>query len=434
MNRISRILFITVIAMMSMMAINSVPVAAQDSSNEDVITVRYLVPQWASSTDRRAERQIAFQSVIDTFELRYPNIVLEEVIYDGTQVTAAQEIASGNADAIWIGYFWYPEWQAQGLFADLTPYMEDGVEDEYFDWTINFLRGVDGNLGALWHNTDTPIYFYRSDVLETPPSTWSELRAAAEAYSADNGGYLYTTPIQNWTQTNLGMYVALGGEVVDENGAPVLFNEGNRQILAEMFEFYAGLANDGLMPAEAAVNNHNSQMPLIYAGDVMSFAGNNNMHIRALQPNLPPEEYELWASAPLPRPDNADAGQYVAGGWVIALVADEDEAAQEAAANWVLHATDFNALRDTNKAGGWVPTRTAVIEQDPFYAEDPFMITTLNALNEGGYVRPSDPIIGVINTELSVVMSAVISGEATIDEALSAAEATIMSEYEALNN
>jgi multiple sugar transport system substrate-binding protein len=313
--------------------------------------------------------------------------------------------------------------------------MEEGTEEAFFDWTIETLRSVNGELGGLWHNTDTPIYFYRSDLVETPPATWSELRTAAEAFVAENPDqYFFTTPVANWFQTNAGMYVAMGGELVNDEGAPVLFEEGNRELWVEMFEFHIGLAEDDLMPGEAAVNNHNDQMPLMYANDVISFIGNNNMHIRALQPNLPPGEFELWDAAPLPRPDAADQGRYVAGGWVIALVDVEDEARQEAAANWVLHATDFNALRDTNKAGGWVPTRPAVIEEDPFYSEDPFMVTTLNALNEGGYVRPFAPIIGVINEQMSVAMSSALSGEATIDEALNAAEDVIMSEYEALTS
>lgn len=431
MKKYSKIVSLTLVAVMALLALSAVPVMAQDG---DEITVRYLVPQWASSQDRRAERQIAFQSVIDTFELKYPNVNLEEVTYDGSQVTAAQELASGNVDAIWINNFWYAEWQAQGYFADLTPYMEEGTEEAFFDWTIDTLRSVNGELGGLWHNTDTPLYFYRSDVLPTPPATWGELRAAAEAFKEENPAqYLYTTPVANWFQTNAGMYVALGGELVDENGAPVLFEEGNREIWEDMFAFYVGLAEDDLMPSEAAVNDHNSQMPLMYAGDVMSFVGNNNMHIRALAPNLPPGEFELWASAPLPHPDAAEQGLYVAGGWVIALVAQDDPAQQEAAANWVLHATDFNALRDTNKAGGWVPTRPAVIQEDSFYADDPFMQTTLTSLNEGGWVRPFAPIIGVINEQISVAMASALSGERTIDEALDAAEDIIMSEYEALS-
>lgn len=431
MKKFNRPVSLMMILVMVFMSLSFAPAMAQDDG--EVITIRYLVPQWASSRDGRIERQIAFQSVLDSFHAANPNVRVEEVIYDGSQVTAAQEITSGDADAIWINNAWYAEWQAAGLFADLTPYLGD-EEDEYFDWTIDTLRSVNGELGALWHNTDTPIFFYRADVLDEAPQTWSELRAAAEAFSEENPGqYLYTLPIRNWFQTNAGMFAALGGELVDEDGAPVLFEDGNREIWVEMFEFYVGLVEDGLMPAQAAVNNHEAQMPLIYAGDVFSFIGNNNMHIRALEPNLPPDEYELWASAPLPRPDGAEGGLYVAGGWLIAAAATDDVARAEAAARWVIHSTAFNANRDTNKAGGWVPTRPAVIEQDPFYAEDPFMQTTLQALNEGGWVRPFAPIIGVINEQMSVAMASAISGEATIEEALNAAETTIMAEYAALS-
>jgi len=325
MNKLQRFISSMLVIVLVMGAISILPVVAQD----DEVTIRYYVPQWASSSDRRAERQIAFQSVLDTFALKYPNITLEEVVFDGSQVTSTQEIVNGNADAIWINNFWYAEWQKAGYFADLTPYMEEGVEESYFDWTIDALRSPNCELGGLWHNTDTPLFFYRSDIIETPPATWSELRAMAEAYSAENPGqYLFTAPLANFTQLTLGMFEAAGGTLIDADGAPVLFEDGNREIWTELFGFYVDMVADGLMPAEAAVNNHGGQMPLVYAGDVVSFIGNSNMHIRALQPNLPPDEYELWASAPIPRPDSAEAGLYVAGGWVIALVANDDPAIQ----------------------------------------------------------------------------------------------------------
>lgn len=433
MSKYVRFVSFMLVAVMLSLSLSVAPTMAQDEESDEVITIRYLTPQWASSRDGRVERQIAFQSVIDSFHLANPNIRLQEVVYDGSQVTAAQEILSGEIDAIWINNFWYPEWQRAGYFADLTPYLPEGEEAEFFDWTIEELRSINGELGALWHNTDTPIFFYRSDVLDEAPQTWSELREAAEAFRAENPrDYLFTMPMRNWFQLNAGMYAALGGELVDEDGRPVLFEEGNREIWEAMFEFFVGLGLDNMIPSEAAVNTHDSQMPLVYTGDVAAFYGNNNMFIRALQPNLPPDELDLWEAAPLPRPDDAEAGLYVAGGWVIALVASDDEARQEAAARWVYHSTAFNANRDTNKAGGWVPTRPAVIEQDPFYSEDRFMQVTLAALNEGGYVRPFTPLIGVITEQMALAMASAFSGEASISEALQSAESTIMAEYEAL--
>jgi multiple sugar transport system substrate-binding protein len=396
------------------------------------ITVRYLVPQWASSRDTRIERQIAFQSAIDAFHLRYPDYRLEEIVGPGNQVSISQALAEGGADAVWINHAWYADWQAAGYFADLTPYLPEGTEAAFFGWTIDVLRSVDGRLGALWHNTDTPLYFFDTTVIAEPPTTWSEVRSVAEQVFIDTGKYGISYPIRNWTQYNMGMFAALGGEVFDDSGMPVLFDGDNRALLESMFEHYRLVYEMNLAPAASAAANHEQQMPPIYAGDVAAFVGNNNAVLRQLGPNLPPGEAANWRAVPLPYPDDAAAGRFVAGGWAIALVAnDADPAREAAAAAWVEHVTGFAAQRDANKAGGWVPTRPAVIEQDAYYADDPIMGTTLAALTAGGYVVPFDPLFPVVVTALNQAIADVVSGQATVAAALDAARTEVMREYEA---
>lgn len=398
----------------------------------DPITVRYIVPQWASSSDTRVERQIAFQSAIDTFHLRYPNYRLEEIVGPGSQVSISQALAEGGADAIWINHFWYADWQAAGFFADLTPYLPEGTEAAFYDWTIEALRSVDGRLGALWHNTDTPLYYYDTTVIPEPPTTWAEVRSIAEQVFIDTGKYGISYPIRNWTQYNMGMFDALGGEVFDADGVPVLFDGGNRVLLESMFDHYRLVYEMNLAPAASASANHEQQMPPIYAGDVAAFVGNSNAILRQLGPNLPPGEVANWRAVPLPHPDGAEAGRYVAGGWVIALVANPADPEREAAAAaWVEHVTGFAALRDANKAGGWVPTRPAVIEQDAYYANDPIMGTTLDALAAGGYVYPFDPLFPVVVTALNQAIAEVVSGQATVADALDAARTEVMREHAA---
>jgi len=396
------------------------------------VTVRYLVPQWASSQDSRVERQIAFQSVIDSFHLTYPQYRLEQIVGPGSQVSIAQALADGTIDAAWINHAWYAEWQAAGLFADLTPYLREGTEDAFFDWTIDALRSVDGRLGALWHNTDTPLLFYDTTVIPEAPTTWSELRATAERVFVETGKYGISFPMRNFTQFTMGMFHAVGGEVFDAEGRPVAFEGDNRAHLARIFDFYRDLYLTGLAPAASAGANHNEHMPPVYAGDVVAAVSNNNAMTRYLRPNLPPDEVENWSAAPLPHPDEADAGRYVAGGWAVALVAQPDDPEREAAAAaWIQHMTDVAALRDTNKAGGWVPTRPGVIEADPFYANDPFMVTTVTALNEGGYVVPFDPLYPVVTTAINEAIAQVVSGQLTTAEALDVAAETVQREYEA---
>ena len=396
------------------------------------ITVRYLVPQWASSRDTRIERQIAFQSVIDSFHLRYPEYRLEQVIGPGSQVSISQALAEGDVDAIWINHAWYAEWQAAGFFADLTDYLSEGAEAEFFDWTIEALRSVDGRLGGLWHNTDTPLYFFDTTYIPEAPTTWSELRELAERVFVEHGKYGISYPMRNFTQFTMGMFAALGGEVFDGAGRPVLFEGANREALEQIFDHYATVYGLGLAPAASAAANHDQQMPPVYAGDVVAMVSNNNAMIRYLQPNLPPDEVANWSAAPIPYPDGADGGRYVAGGWVIALVANPADPAREAAAAaWVEHMTDVAALRDTNKAGGWVPTRPSVIDADPFYADDFFMVTTVEALNAGGWVVPFDPLYPAVVTALNEAIADVVTGQASVAQALDAAETAVMREFEA---
>lgn len=407
----------------------SAPVALAD----DEVVVRYLVPQWASTNDRRETRQVAFQSVIDSFNEANPGIRLEETVGQLDPVSIAQAVEEGAIDAVWINANWYPGFQEVGLFANLDNYIGADHTGAFFDWTISAMRAVDGNLGCLWHNTDTPLIFYDTTKVETPPSTWSDVRAIAEDVR-QTGKYGMSYPFMFWTQLNAGMFDALGGEFVDADGAPVLFEGENREILAEMLAFHKGLIDDDLVPAQNATARHNDHLPPVYAGDVVMFISNSNAHIRSLEPNLPPGEYENWSAVPAAHPDAAEGGRYVAGGWYMCAIAQPDRPDVEAAAAaWVEHATSEASLAATNKAGGWLPTRVDVYENDEMFRTDPYLQVAFQALEEGGWTKPQVAIYNVINTALNTAASTVLSGQATIEETLDEAAAFVQAEYDQQN-
>ena len=417
----------------ALFADNLVALARAQSGGEP-ITVRYLTPLWASTTDRRPERQIAFTRVIESFNDAYADqgIQVQEVVGDDNPITITQEMDAGNVDAAWINYGTYPNHLLAGQLIALEPHLS-GEADAFFPWTTGALRSVNGTLAALWHNTDTPLLYYNTEKIPNPPATWSDVVAVAETIKAEEpNAFAITYPFVGWLQMNSGLYEALGGTWVDENGAPVLFDGTNRDIWVKMFTWYVDLLERGLIPPAAVANDQYQQMPDVYAGNVYSFAGNSNFHLRELQPNLPPEEYEKWSAVPLPYPDEAGSGRYQAGGWLIAPVATGDVAREAAAAAWTLHATGFRAQRDTCKAGGWIPTRPAVLREDPYYAEDPFAVTTLQAL-ENGQVMPLVPILLAMANAVQTAITAVASAQATIEQALDDAKVEVDREYEALN-
>lgn len=392
------------------------------------VTVRYIAPQWASTKDRRNARKVAFRSVIDLFEAKNPNYKLDEIVGTGDIVGVSQNIENDEGDAYWVEKSWYTQWQEQGLFVDLSQYGAE--EGEFFPFTIEYLRSVNGELGGLWHNTDTPLFFYNSDQVEAPPATWEELFAWAADWRANNGNHAFTLPYTAVMQLFGGNFERLGGQWVNEMGAPELFE--HRDLLIRIFQPWVDAVQNDLVPGEAVLHDHNSQMPLMYAGDAVGFFGNSNMHIRALEPNLPPDEYELWKAVTLPYPEELEGQQraYTAGGWVMVAIARPDDAArEEAAAQWVLHATNATSLANTTKAGGWVPTRPSVINDDPFYAEDDIMQTTLMALEEHGYVPPPVPAYNIIQAQIATAVQSAASGQMLLDEALDAAEEAINNEY-----
>jgi maltose-binding protein MalE len=112
-------------------------------------------------------------------------------------------------------------------------------------------------------------------------------------------------------------------------------------------------------------------------------------------------------------------------------VPNSDPDVATAAATWVIHATNEASQSVTNKAGVWIPTRSAILESDPFYKTDPFIQTTLKAL-QNGHVVPLDPIWAPMSAAIQTALTNVVTNKMTLDEALKQANETTMKEYAAL--
>jgi multiple sugar transport system substrate-binding protein len=153
----------------------------QAPAQDGEIVVRFMVPRWASTGDVRIERQVAFQGVIDSFEAANPGVKVQEVISSASNydIDIANQVDEGTVDVVWINNPFYPTLQSQGKFVDLEPYLSDEDLDDFFGWTIDALKSVNGELGGLWHNTDVRLFFYRSDLIPEPPTTFEEFAPIA---------------------------------------------------------------------------------------------------------------------------------------------------------------------------------------------------------------------------------------------------------------
>ncbi|MFW5836044.1 MAG: ABC transporter substrate-binding protein [bacterium] len=401
------------------------------------VVVRFMVPRWASTGDVRVERQVAFQSVIDSFEAANPGVRVQEVVSSASNynIDIANQIDEGTVDVVWVNNPFYPTLQAQGKLADLEPHLSDEDLSDFFGWTIEALKSVNGELGGLWHNTDVRLFFYRDDLVTDAPDTFEDFRPIAEEIQSENpdiAPYFLSLGHTDGMFHMYGNFLALGGQVLDGTGRPVLLEGENRDHWATIFRTYKEWMDAGLIPESAAVSRENGVVPLLLSGEVAAFVGNSNYGVREIEPKLPEEEAARWQAKPVLGFEGSPTGQGLSGGWVIsARQIEDDPALQQAAIDFAIHATSFSAMRQTTKAGGWTPTRTSVFTTDTFFSEDRFMAAAAEAL-ESSTVRPLVPISPIFSQVLADSLSVYLTTERSLSDILEEANQTLQAEYENL--
>lgn len=398
------------------------------------VTVRFLVPQWASTRDARIERQVAFQSVIDSFQAQNPNIRLQEVVSTASSydVDVANQINAGTVDAVWINNPFYPTLQLEGKFVNLEPYLTPADREDFFGWTVDALKSVNGELGGLWHNTDVRLFFYRSDLIPNAPRTYEEFIPMLQRVRQQNPSIsapFFASLGHTDAITHLwGNFEALGGQPFDADGTPIVLQGANRQAWERIFRSFKEMMDAGLIPESAAVGREAAVVPLLLSGQVASFIANSNYGVREIVAKLPAEEAALWRAANIPGYQGTSGGRSVSGGWVFSARQIDDPVLQDAAVKFVLHATNFMSQRNANKAGGWTPTRNSVFVDDPFFQGDRFMVVANEALRTAT-VRPLNIMSPIMASALADALSQYLTGSRTLQQALDQANTIIMQEF-----
>lgn len=400
------------------------------------IKIRYYVDRGWTTFSQDRNRQRAFAQIIDQFVQAYPHIHIEQHVSRqrsaGGYITDLNQIIdTGFADVAWINNEDYAYYTKQGYLLDLTPYISDAEEAAFFNWATQGLRQVNGTLSALWQTTDTPLFYYRTDLIPEPPRTWSDLKRLGRDFKAkhpDKHAFMY--PLTHWVQINGGMFMAMGGRYVDDDGRPIFAEGENRDILRQMFTFFVSLIEEDLIPADSGLHNHHTKMAMVFKHKVAGYAGNSNSHIKHLQYAFSPEEFARWSAVALPHPDGVKDGNYVVGGWMIAPLSSGDPVRESAAIQFALAITGREGIRIANEVTGNLPTRPDIIESSDYYSRNRFFTVALDALNRGGVVLPMVPIFPMIGDALADAITAATTFRLSVDEAIDQARYRVMQQYD----
>jgi multiple sugar transport system substrate-binding protein len=228
--------------------------------------------------------------------------------------TAAHEkiltahVGNSLPDVAQVGNSWMSELVTVGAIVPLEETLVPRAD--YFPgiWDTNV---VDGTLyGVPWY-VDTRVLFYRTDMIPTPPRTWSEWTAILQRLKTDtkrDDFYALVMPTNEWPQPVI-MALQRGARLVDERGH-ALFDEP--QFVAG-FSFYVDLFRRGFAPTVS-----NTQVANIYQqfgeGQFAMFIS-GPWDVGNLRTRLTSAQQATWSTAPLPAFDGTPyPGVSLAGG------------------------------------------------------------------------------------------------------------------------
>jgi multiple sugar transport system substrate-binding protein len=297
---------------------------------------------------------------------------------------------------------------------DLFPYVRDAVTNE------------EGDLLAWWWFTDLRVLYRDTRIVPDAPQTWEELQTAAlSTVEAGKEGLLFNGG--RWEGTTfdwLAHFWAQGGRLVDDAGRPVFAEGENREKFLNAINFYKDLVDNGAAPPRVtSIVNYDEFNAAAAAGTTALFVG-GNWQYGQLRGTLSEEDFAAWAVSPIPGP-SPDARATGTGGWTIAAMSDDPEAVRICAEMIrEIYSGQSNAIQ------GLLPTSAAQYDQfDAF--EGPEFDVFAEALVDG-QARPGVPIYPEISNNIQILMGDVLSGAATPEEALDAANAAVQAAFERL--
>ena len=218
------------------------------------------------------EEQTLFEQILGDAQTALPDIKIKYEPIPSDYATKLQtDIAAGSvADVFYLDSLAAPDFMVNNALLDLTGYMgEAGVKPEDFYPGLIGAFQSGGKTYGLPKDWSSLGMIYNADKVTTVPTTWEELRAAAQTLADDAGEPRINIPSD--IARYFAFHYAAGAKVISDDGTAIVIDspEANTAL-----EFYYGLYRDGLAstPADAGAEWPGDALAKGYADIV--FEGN----------------------------------------------------------------------------------------------------------------------------------------------------------------
>jgi multiple sugar transport system substrate-binding protein len=313
------------------------------------------------------------------------------------------------------------------LAEDLTPYINNEkvgfTEEDLKDIPTVFKKGIwDGKFYTLPCNKSVYLLFYNKDILDKydveVPTTWEELRVAAEKLTQDTDGDGKNDIVGIGFNKSLGIDFSFwveqaGGHLISEDEKNITFNS---EAGIEAFDFVSEMIKDGV--AKIAGEEKYAYIPFARGEVAMMFSSTSK--IPYLKEAIGENKIN-WRAAVLPKGKRQAA---LFSGTDMAMF--NTHSPEEKLAGWEFMKY-FMSKDVTTKWGmisGYLPVRYSALESEEFQKyikENPVKGEALKQFDYG--FRDPKILNGyAIHKNMQKALEAVILGEKTSKEALDEAK------------
>lgn len=373
-----------------------------DASSEASSSLEILVPGYDSGylADQLDELTGKYVEENEGTEIKIISVGWEELNAKVVQLYQANQ----SPDIMLLGSRSLRQFSELGIAEDLGPYMTDDFKAGRIDNVLE-TGEVSGTQYGIPMGISSRALFYRSDLIETPPTNWDELLETSKAIKAEEDmyGFAFPTDLEAGTDEILSFIYQGGGAATDENGDFTINSSENIETLEYMTQF------EGLIPDPVATAR-GDQPQMFINGDLAMFVS-GAWDIEELENNKDEAPYEI-AKLPVGEQEGVSL---VTDSYVMSSISENKEEAWK----FIEFMGEPEQQKIVTDAYKWFPVVEA--EKDVArYQEDnmkPFM-----EIMPSGQAEPQVPNWDEFNKSFLIAVQKALTGEATPEEALNTAQ------------
>lgn len=359
----------------------------------------------------------ALDEMIESFNKVYPNVVVNHESLPGAsddiKESLMTSLAAGDSspDVFECDIIWVSQFAAAGWLADVTEDIEP-IADQY----------LGGPLSTVYYNdrayaypdyTDVGLLYYRSDIIDTPPTTWDELVELSNEYVGKDGieyGYLFQMFQGEPTSCNM-------LEFIKQNGGQDLVNgefKLNSSNSVESLEFVEELISSGVSPEGVLTHKPADSRAIFEEGNAL-FMRNWTSAYALTQTEEGSQVVGKVGVAALPTGPNGSSSSGTLGGWAFAVNAYSEQT--EAAKAFAEYMSSYEAQKISALKRGTFPVVADVYDDEEVLSEQPYIAAVKDAA-DAAEPRPQVRDYSTVSTLFAEYIHKALTGELSNEEAL----------------